>query len=95
MKAFSKFNAPLGVRAMLLIISLPCVLLFLWILVVAPHLLTLLRPLKDTAPVTQAVLRGLVAFAVLPWSLVPPLIALYLYQRHYDRQKRDVSDPAA
>ena len=95
MRAFSKFNAPLGVRAVLLICSLPCVLLFLWILVIAPHLLTLLQPLKDSAPATEVVLRGLVAFAVLPWSLVPPLIALYFYQRHYDRQKRDVRNPAA
>jgi hypothetical protein len=79
----------------LLICSLPCVLLFLWLLVIAPHLLALLQPLEDTAPVTRAVLRGLVVFGVLPWSLVPPFIVLCFYQRRYDREKRDVTDSAA
>ena len=94
MKALSKFNAPLTGPAVLFISSLPVVFLFLWV-AISPRLLSLLQPLEENAPFTYAVLHSLVGFTLVPWIFAPPVIAIYVYQRRYERKRRDAGVPAA
>ena len=93
MRAITKFNAPLGLPAVITVCLLPCIFLFAWVDVISPRLLALLSSLQDMSPVIHSVLRSLIGFAVLPWSLAPPAIALYIYQRHYDRKNMSSAIP--
>jgi hypothetical protein len=93
MKPLRKWNAPLNVPLVIAFCSLPCVFMSIWIAVMYPHLSALLRPLEDTSPIIHGVLLGLVGFMVIPWSFAPLVVALYFYQRSYDRKEQNKIQP--
>jgi hypothetical protein len=92
MKARKAFDAQLGGREIFVIGALLFTFSFLWMLVISPHLLAWLRRMRETAPTVELILRCLVGFAFFPWSLIPPFIALRLYQRRYDRRQSEIGD---
>jgi hypothetical protein len=65
---------------LLLVISM-----LLWFSAILPRLDALLRPMEEHSPFAYDVLRSAVAFLMLPGSFVLPFIALYAYQRRWDR----------
>ena len=85
MKARRKWNVLLGWRELTVVLSLCGGALFAWVLVLAPNLFRVIKPLGDTSPYTHAVLYALIGFSLLPFCLVPPLFALYGYQKRFDR----------
>lgn len=85
MKPFRKWNAPLNGPAVVAMLLIPCVFMALWMAILSPQLSGLIRPLEQTSPFAHDLLRGLVAFSLLPCTLVPLVVALYLYQRRWDK----------
>lgn len=89
MKALSKWNVPLGLPEVIAFCSLPCVLMFVWIFFLDPYLSALLASQEhfaDASPFIYDIVHAMIGFMILPWSFGPLVIALYFYQRHYDRK---------
>ena len=88
MKALSKYNAPMTLPSLLVVLLIPLVIAFTWIGVVVPHLSAYISSLADSYPVTHAFLQSFIRFMFLPVFVVPVFVMVHFYQRYYDRKKR-------
>jgi hypothetical protein len=86
-EARKKWDVALGLRELSVILSLCLVALYTWVLLISPHLLRVIKPLADASPYVHATLYASVGFSMLPFSLIPPWLALYWYQRRCDRSR--------
>ncbi len=85
MKPLSRWNAPLRVPHVLAFGLLQVGSMFSWFSAALPRLDAMLRPMEAHSPFAYDVLRSVVAFLMLPCSFIVPFIALYCYQRWWDR----------
>jgi hypothetical protein len=81
----NRWNALLGVPHVLAFGLLWMLSAFLWTCWIGPHLFTALKPLEEGSPFLYDVLRSAAALLVVAASLLLPFIALYCYQRRWDR----------
>ncbi len=84
-----KWDAPLSGPVLIGVLLLPVVLLFIWTGYLQPLVLSLPEPLADRSPYAYYILRVLLFLLVFPWAFGPMFIALLIYQRRYDRKKRN------
>ncbi len=85
MKSLNRWNAPLGVPHVVAFGLLMVASMFVWFSEVLPRLNAALKPMEDHSPFAYDVLRSAVAFLMLPGSFIVPFIALYSYQRWWDK----------
>jgi len=88
MKALSKYNAPLTVPLVLVFLSVPVLVMFVWILLVVPHLSPSISRLEDSSPIICSLLQGLLRFMMLPVAFIALFLTIHFYQRHHDRMQR-------
>ena len=82
---FSRWAAPVNTPAAIGFGLIPLAFILLWASAVPPHMFALIKPLEERAPFVHYVLDSLVAFAAFPGSVGPLILALYLYQRKWDK----------
>ncbi len=85
MKSLNRWNAPLGVLQVVAFGLLVVASMFVWFSEFLPRLDAVLQPMEEHSPFAYDVLRPAVAFLMLPGSFIVPFIALYSYQRWWDK----------
>jgi hypothetical protein len=92
MKPLSHWNAPLRVPHVVALGLLLVLSMLVWFSAILPRLDAALGPLQEGSPFAYEVLWSAIAFLMLPGACILPFIALYCYQRWWDRMR---SQPGA
>ena len=87
MKPLSRWNAPLRVPHVVALGLLLVLSMLVWFSAILPRLDAALGPLQEGSPFAYEVLRSAIAFLMLPGACILPFIALYCYQRRWDRMR--------